>query len=314
MRKNADFFGMYFEDGTEFTAYLRDMARSRTWGDELTLRAAVEAYGCSAHVLTTTPANWYLVPGLPARGRAPHQPAAAQGCRRAAARQGDLYLLHLAHPLQRRAGPVGVMTRQHEAPRVWHSAYGSLRPRQPYRGAHGCVRGDSQCCRLPVSCYFNKFFTRNQPHKHLYSLREISTPTHGSTCAPPTPHAVAHATRHRWLSGWAHCSLGRRPDAGDRGHEHRDEPCQRKEGRSAQLRAQRSDQRGTERQRARAAESARRRQEGARRVARVAAAAAHLRRRRSCSPPRGPPRSPHPGRRRPRSSFSSPTVRGRERA
>ena len=61
MRKNADFFGMYFEDGTEFTAYLRDMARSRTWGDELTLRAAVEAYGCCAHVLTTTPANWYLV-------------------------------------------------------------------------------------------------------------------------------------------------------------------------------------------------------------------------------------------------------------
>ena len=37
MRRNADFFGMYFEDGPEFTAYLQDMSRSRTWGDELTL-------------------------------------------------------------------------------------------------------------------------------------------------------------------------------------------------------------------------------------------------------------------------------------
>jgi len=61
MRRNADFFGMYFEDAAEFNAYLRNMARNRTWGDELTLRAAVEAYGCYAHVLTTTDANWYLV-------------------------------------------------------------------------------------------------------------------------------------------------------------------------------------------------------------------------------------------------------------
>ena len=61
MRRNADFFGMYFEDALEFAAYLKDMARSRTWGDELTLRAAVEAYGCSAHVITSEPANWYLV-------------------------------------------------------------------------------------------------------------------------------------------------------------------------------------------------------------------------------------------------------------
>ena len=28
MRRNAEFFGMYFEDSAEFTAYLRDMARS----------------------------------------------------------------------------------------------------------------------------------------------------------------------------------------------------------------------------------------------------------------------------------------------
>ena len=61
MRRHADFFGMYFEDTSELNAYLKEMGRSRTWGDELTLRAAVEAYGCCAHVITSEPANWYLV-------------------------------------------------------------------------------------------------------------------------------------------------------------------------------------------------------------------------------------------------------------
>ena len=37
------------------------MTRSRTWGDELTLRASVEAFGCVAHVVTSEEANWYLV-------------------------------------------------------------------------------------------------------------------------------------------------------------------------------------------------------------------------------------------------------------
>ena len=61
MKKNADFFGIYFETPTEYTSYLRDMARSRTWGDELTLRASVEAFGCVAHVVTSESSNWYLV-------------------------------------------------------------------------------------------------------------------------------------------------------------------------------------------------------------------------------------------------------------
>jgi hypothetical protein len=61
MRKHADFFGSLFEDAAEFNAYLRDMARARTWGDELTLRAVIEAYNCEAHVITSEPANWYLV-------------------------------------------------------------------------------------------------------------------------------------------------------------------------------------------------------------------------------------------------------------
>lgn len=56
-----DFFGIYFESASEYAAYLADMGRLRTWGDELTMRACVEAFGCIAHIVTSTPSNWYLV-------------------------------------------------------------------------------------------------------------------------------------------------------------------------------------------------------------------------------------------------------------
>jgi hypothetical protein len=61
MQKHADFFGLFFDGQEEFEEYLEEMAWSGTWGDELTLRAAVEAYGCIAHVITSEAANWYLV-------------------------------------------------------------------------------------------------------------------------------------------------------------------------------------------------------------------------------------------------------------
>ena len=61
MRAAADYFGMFFETADEFHDYLTDMGHSCTWGDELTLRAAVEAFGCVAHVVTSEPSNWYLV-------------------------------------------------------------------------------------------------------------------------------------------------------------------------------------------------------------------------------------------------------------
>jgi len=60
MERHRDFFGIYFEAEAEFRRYLGEMARSRTWGDELTLRAIVEVYCCEAHVVTSEPANWYL--------------------------------------------------------------------------------------------------------------------------------------------------------------------------------------------------------------------------------------------------------------
>mmetsp|Transcript_101730 Transcript_101730/g.270631 ORF Transcript_101730/g.270631 Transcript_101730/m.270631 type:complete len:280 (-) Transcript_101730:86-925(-) len=69
MRKHSDFFSVLFESADEFKAYLRDMSRNRTWGDELTLRAVVEAYCCEAHVITSEGANWYLVYQPEASGR-----------------------------------------------------------------------------------------------------------------------------------------------------------------------------------------------------------------------------------------------------
>mmetsp|Transcript_65811 Transcript_65811/g.174487 ORF Transcript_65811/g.174487 Transcript_65811/m.174487 type:complete len:242 (-) Transcript_65811:75-800(-) len=61
MQKHEDFFGTFFENEDEFRSYLQEMATPRTWGDELTLRAVVEAYACVAHVLTSEQENWYLV-------------------------------------------------------------------------------------------------------------------------------------------------------------------------------------------------------------------------------------------------------------
>jgi hypothetical protein len=59
MVAHRDYFSMFF-DGPEFARYTKDMQKSRTWGDELTLRAAVEAFGCKAYVITSDEANWYL--------------------------------------------------------------------------------------------------------------------------------------------------------------------------------------------------------------------------------------------------------------
>jgi hypothetical protein len=61
MKAASEFFGMYFESTAEYNAYLRDMSHSRTWGDELTLRACVEAFECVAHVITSEEMNWHLV-------------------------------------------------------------------------------------------------------------------------------------------------------------------------------------------------------------------------------------------------------------
>ena len=49
-----------FFPGRAFDRYLTKMARSREWGDELTLRAICNALGVAIHVITSTSENWYL--------------------------------------------------------------------------------------------------------------------------------------------------------------------------------------------------------------------------------------------------------------
>ena len=61
IQTHADFFSVFFDGDQEFERYLSNMSRDRHWGDELTLRAAVEAYSCIAHVISSEAQNWYLV-------------------------------------------------------------------------------------------------------------------------------------------------------------------------------------------------------------------------------------------------------------
>jgi len=54
-------FEAYFDGARAFDEWLREMKRDRSWGDELTLRAACDAFGCKIHVVQSTSANWHLV-------------------------------------------------------------------------------------------------------------------------------------------------------------------------------------------------------------------------------------------------------------
>lgn len=54
-------FEMYFEGSSAFDRWLEEMKRDRTWGDELTLRAACDAFGMRIHVIQSTEKNWHLM-------------------------------------------------------------------------------------------------------------------------------------------------------------------------------------------------------------------------------------------------------------
>ncbi|EFJ51144.1 hypothetical protein VOLCADRAFT_116495, partial [Volvox carteri f. nagariensis] len=46
--------------GEDFDQYVRQMERSGTWGDELTLRAVCDSFGLTVHVVTSEEDHWYL--------------------------------------------------------------------------------------------------------------------------------------------------------------------------------------------------------------------------------------------------------------
>merc|ERR1711862_357926 len=53
MRINPEQYSMYIGTDAEWQQYLQKMAMSRTWGDELTLRAAVDVFGVTVHCVTS---------------------------------------------------------------------------------------------------------------------------------------------------------------------------------------------------------------------------------------------------------------------
>lgn len=60
MRAHEDEYSMYVGDTADWEAYLAKMSRTRCWGDELTVRAASDAFGVVIHVVTTEHDNWLL--------------------------------------------------------------------------------------------------------------------------------------------------------------------------------------------------------------------------------------------------------------
>ena len=55
---NAENYSFFIGEDAEWQQYLQRMARPRTWGDELTIRAAADCFGVVIHVVTTEHENW----------------------------------------------------------------------------------------------------------------------------------------------------------------------------------------------------------------------------------------------------------------
>eukprot|EP00041_Stephanoeca_diplocostata_P019037 m.403870 g.403870 ORF g.403870 m.403870 type:complete len:402 (-) comp21195_c0_seq5:217-1422(-) len=60
MMMHADSFAPFVGTDEDFQRYLRDMSKNKTWGDELTLRAAVDFFNVKVHVITTEATNYLL--------------------------------------------------------------------------------------------------------------------------------------------------------------------------------------------------------------------------------------------------------------
>ena len=61
LRASAERYAPLFASEAAFAKYCNDMARTRTWGDELTLAAAADAYQVRVHVVQSTERNWHVL-------------------------------------------------------------------------------------------------------------------------------------------------------------------------------------------------------------------------------------------------------------
>ena len=61
LRASAERYAPLFASDAAFAKYCNDMARTRTWGDELTLAAAADAYEVRVHVVQSTERNWHVL-------------------------------------------------------------------------------------------------------------------------------------------------------------------------------------------------------------------------------------------------------------
>lgn len=59
LQKNEAEYKAFFDDA-EWAHYLENIGQLKTWGDELSLRAAAEAFAIKVHVITSTEENWLL--------------------------------------------------------------------------------------------------------------------------------------------------------------------------------------------------------------------------------------------------------------
>jgi hypothetical protein len=58
IKRNSKDFQVFL--GEDFKEWTKNMSRDGVWGDELTLRAACEAYGVVVNVITSDESNWFL--------------------------------------------------------------------------------------------------------------------------------------------------------------------------------------------------------------------------------------------------------------
>ena len=92
MVSHPESYSAFVGDAAEWERYATNMGRSRTWGDELTLRAAAEAFGVVVHVVTTEKQNWLLHYGTNSAGGG----AGAGGGDGAAAAGRQLFLCYVS--------------------------------------------------------------------------------------------------------------------------------------------------------------------------------------------------------------------------